>query len=446
MAATPVPTRVSTWSLEASREREGPATPSSDALRPRQRCLEYRGGYASQLRQTRSQNTMEEVRGSPARRLSQILDPIARLATDFGSNSAPCSPRLGVRGHEASSGSIVQTGPAAAEVTARRQQVGPESSRGGGLPPTGAESPRLWPRQFRQAPAPPPRPRHANNANNNHAAAIAASGSLPAPVHARDSPYVNVPNLLFQKDNKGFVETARSAGYVELRDTKPKCSPYDFTSESSGHVEYTDKRTFAAQTDFDGASSCYDANDLAAFARARSNFDPGPAPRGGHFDRAYSFSGRQPEQTGRIFAENRLYVEQRNAVAAAAAASSDAKKEKLESRPAYGASKSFDGYSSAVEELNWQERCLELQLELHRSRSQATRVRDMLREKVSLFTLIFNSLLVSFLVHPLSTGFVRETSAGQPRSTYLQSRWKFTRLRSTAMFNASKKSYYSNED
>ncbi|XP_012167981.1 uncharacterized protein CG43867 isoform X6 [Bombus affinis] len=326
---------------------------------------------------------MEEVRGSPARRLSQILDPIARLATDFGSNSAPCSPRLGVRGHEASSGSIVQTGPAAAEVTARRQQVGPESSRGGGLPPTGAESPRLWPRQFRQAPAPPPRPRHANNANNNHAAAIAASGSLPAPVHARDSPYVNVPNLLFQKDNKGFVETARSAGYVELRDTKPKCSPYDFTSESSGHVEYTDKRTFAAQTDFDGSSSCYDANDLAAFARARSNFDPGPAPRGGHFDRAYSFSGRQPEQTGRIFAENRLYVEQRNAVAAAAAASSDAKKEKLESRPAYGASKSFDGYSSAVEELNWQERCLELQLELHRSRSQATRVRDMLREKLS---------------------------------------------------------------
>ncbi|XP_060819023.1 uncharacterized protein CG43867 isoform X6 [Bombus pascuorum] len=326
---------------------------------------------------------MEEVRGSPARRLSQILDPIARLATDFGSNSAPCSPRLGVRGHEASSGSIVQTGPAAAEVAARRQPAGPESSRGGGLPPTGAESPRLWPRQFRQAPAPPPRPRHANNANNNHAAAIAASGSLPAPVHARDSPYVNVPNLLFQKDNKGFVETARSAGYVELRDTKPKCSPYDFTSESSGHVEYTDKRTFAAQTDFDGSSSCYDANDLAAFARARSNFDPGPAPRGGHFDRAYSFSGRQPEQTGRIFAENRLYVEQRNAVAAAAAASSDAKKEKLESRPAYGASKSFDGYSSAVEELNWQERCLELQLELHRSRSQATRVRDMLREKLS---------------------------------------------------------------
>lgn len=325
---------------------------------------------------------MEEVRGSPARRLSQILDPIARLATDFGSNSAPCSPRLGARGHEASGGGTIQT-TGQAEVAAQRRQ--PEPSRGGGLLPSGAESPRLWPRQLRQAPAPPPRPRHASNANNNHAAAIQGPpGTLPPPVHGTDSPYVNVPNLLFQKqDKKGFAEAARSAGYVELRDAKPKCSPYDFTSESSGHVEYADKvRTFAAQTDFEASSACYDAKDLAAFARARSNFDPGPAPRGGPFDRAYSFSGRQPDQTGRMFAEGRVYGEQRNVVGAAAG-SEAAKKEKLETRPAYGASKSFDGYSSAVEELNWQERCLELQLELHRSRSQATRVRDMLREKLS---------------------------------------------------------------
>ncbi|KAK9875687.1 hypothetical protein WA026_009483 [Henosepilachna vigintioctopunctata] len=40
---------------------------------------------------------------------------------------------------------------------------------------------------------------------------------------------------------------------------------------------------------------------------------------------------------------------------------------------------SRSGESGAV---NWQERCLELQLELHRSRAQATRSRDMLREKV----------------------------------------------------------------
>ncbi|KOC70572.1 hypothetical protein WH47_03588 [Habropoda laboriosa] len=254
---------------------------------------------------------MEEVRGSPARRLSQILDPIARLTTDFGSNSAPCSPRLGVRGHEPSAGHE-RTSPAS-ETSVRRQQAGSDAGRAAAGLASGAESPRLWPRQFRQAPAPPPRPRHggSGNANNNHSGgSTSASGSLQAPVHARDSPYVNVPNLLFQKD-KGFAEAARSAGYVELRETKPKCSPYDFTSESSGHVEYTDKRTFAAQTDFDG-SGCYEAKDLAAFARARSNFDPGPSPRG-HFDRAYSFSGRQQEQqTGRIFAENRLYVEQRS--------------------------------------------------------------------------------------------------------------------------------------
>nr|XP_034189789.1 uncharacterized protein CG43867 isoform X8 [Osmia lignaria] len=331
---------------------------------------------------------MEDVRGSPARRLSQLLDPIQRLATDFGSNSAPCSPRLGVRAHEPSSAGIGQAGGAESS-RRQQQQAGPESSRGKA---GGAESPRLWPRQFRQAPAPPPRPRHANNANNNNnnnnnVASASASASLQAPVHNRDSPYVNVPNLLFQKD-KGFAEAARSAGYVELRDTKPKCSPYDFTSDSSGHVEYTDKRTYAAQTDLDASASCYDSKDLASVARSRSNFDPGPASRG-HFDRAYSFSGRQPDQAGRLFAENRLYVESRSvAVAAAAAAAaavvtSDPKKEKLESRPAYGSSKSFDGYSSAVEELNWQERCLELQLELHRSRSQATRVRDMLREKLS---------------------------------------------------------------
>ncbi|XP_076661885.1 uncharacterized protein CG43867 isoform X4 [Halictus rubicundus] len=335
---------------------------------------------------------MEEVRGSPARRLSQILDPIARLATDFGSSSAPCSPRLGVRAHEAS-GTMVQAGPAS-DSGGRRP-----SEAGRGLP-SGAESPRLWPRQFRQAPAPPPRPRHANNSGSTGASSqhghqapsgghqVASSSSLQPPVHTRDSPYVNVPNLLFQKENKAFTEAARSAGYVELRETKPpKCSPYDFTSEPSGHVEYADKRTFAAQTDFDGSSVAgYDKEHVLGLARARSNFDPGPSPQRTtqqHYDRAYSFSGRQPEcspNPARVFAENRVFLEQQRSTAAA---SSDAKKEKLESRPAYGSSKSFDGYSTAVEDLNWQERCLELQLELHRSRSQATRVRDMLREKLS---------------------------------------------------------------
>ncbi|KAL3265989.1 hypothetical protein HHI36_010178 [Cryptolaemus montrouzieri] len=41
-----------------------------------------------------------------------------------------------------------------------------------------------------------------------------------------------------------------------------------------------------------------------------------------------------------------------------------------------GPSRSVDGAA-----VNWQERCLELQMELHRSRTQATRSRDMLRDK-----------------------------------------------------------------
>ncbi|XP_055606387.1 uncharacterized protein CG43867-like isoform X10 [Uranotaenia lowii] len=42
-----------------------------------------------------------------------------------------------------------------------------------------------------------------------------------------------------------------------------------------------------------------------------------------------------------------------------------------------------NNYHQGLPEINWQERCLELQLELHRSRNQAGRVRDMLREKLS---------------------------------------------------------------
>lgn len=44
--------------------------------------------------------------------------------------------------------------------------------------------------------------------------------------------------------------------------------------------------------------------------------------------------------------------------------------------------------------VNWQERCLELQLELHRSRNQATRVRDMLRDKVRFFKNFLSSMRI----------------------------------------------------
>lgn len=49
---------------------------------------------------------------------------------------------------------------------------------------------------------------------------------------------------------------------------------------------------------------------------------------------------------------------------------------------------------SGFPEINWQERCLELQLELHRSKSQSERIRGMLRDKVSAH-LFFSYSIVS---------------------------------------------------
>ncbi|XP_018342452.1 PREDICTED: uncharacterized protein CG43867 isoform X2 [Trachymyrmex septentrionalis] len=353
---------------------------------------------------------MDEIRGSSSgRRLSQILDPITRLASDFGSNSAPCSPRLGARVQDPSGGPVAagQSGPIGAAGPATvaagvssSSRAGPSGAGTAGSSSSGPDSPRLWPRQFRQAPTPPPRPRHAgaaattaistaststsvstnvNNNNNNNNASSGVDGGAPlSVVHARDSPYVNVSNLFFHKD-KSFAESARSAGYIELRE-KPKCSPYDFTSESSGHVEYADKRTFVTSVQSDLA---YDVGKEpgSPLCRGRSNYDPGPSSGRSHFDRAFSFSGRQPSEqlpASRIYEAGRLFVDPR-----ATGGNVDLKREKLDVRPTYSTSKSFDGYTTTVEELNWQERCLELQLELHRSRSQATRVRDMLREKLS---------------------------------------------------------------
>ncbi|XP_070524323.1 uncharacterized protein CG43867 isoform X2 [Cardiocondyla obscurior] len=350
---------------------------------------------------------MDEIRGSSSgRRLSQILDPITRLASDFGSSSAPCSPRLGARTQDATS---VGPSDATAGVSSSSSvRAGPSGMTSGSV---GPDSPRLWPRQIRQAPTPPPRPRHVggvaaavstantstsvsasiNINNNNNNAGSDTDGDAPPPppppsiVHARDSPYVNVPNLVFHKD-KSFGDSARSAGYIELRE-KPKCSPYDFTSESSGHVEYADKRAFVTPVQSD---LIYDIGKESgsSLCRERPNCDSGPSSGRSPLDRAFSFSGRQSEQlsSSRIYEASRVFnrlVDPRTGDIVDPVTGSRMKKEKLDVRPTYGTSKSFDGYATTVEELNWQERCLELQLELHRSRSQATRVRDMLREKLS---------------------------------------------------------------
>ena len=367
---------------------------------------------------------MDEIRGSPARRLSQILDPIARLASDFGSSSsAPCSPRMGVRGHTRDHDNTCTLG--GVEVTRS------ESCRAPGGSSSGPESPRLLPRRGRQTPIPPPRPnQHQHHHSHNQQQQQQLRTESPSsPMHFRNSPYVNVPcNLLFQKD-KSFADSAKSAGYAELKDTSiinktttasGKCNPYSFSSDSSGRVEYADtKRTYGAQTDFGPTSFENKALDVTQNynRHGRSLFEQtgqqsGPSTRS-NLERTYSFSGGRQQQSIGVEERDRQYASESHRLlierAAATLANNAAvttggggsssstgksnsgtiasgdlgKRDKLDGRPAYGSSKSFDGYSSTVEELNWQERCLELQLELHRSRSQATRVRDMLREKVS---------------------------------------------------------------
>lgn len=55
---------------------------------------------------------------------------------------------------------------------------------------------------------------------------------------------------------------------------------------------------------------------------------------------------------------------------------------------------------SGFPEINWQERCLELQLELHRSKNQSERIRGMLRDKVSVdLQSSFSSNLFFFFLH-----------------------------------------------
>lgn len=49
-------------------------------------------------------------------------------------------------------------------------------------------------------------------------------------------------------------------------------------------------------------------------------------------------------------------------------------------------------------EINWQERCLELQLELHRSKNQSERIRGMLRDKVSDYLQIDTILHIPFFL------------------------------------------------
>lgn len=297
---------------------------------------------------------MDDIRGSPVgRRLSQIFDPIARLtSSDFvgSSSSAPCSPRLGIGSRNYDNANVHE---------ANTRDSGPES-------------PRLLPRQragsTRQAPVPPPRSQQRND-----------SRTLPC-----DN------NIAHGRRDKSLTEKT-NIGYVELRENDKKRyrsavpPPFSFNSESSGRVEYADKRNLYGTRPEDFGSYGNFENDTSSEASSPifEGTGGGGSSIGSNVDRILSAyaAGKQHQPFRRASIDRDMTFA--SSISAATSASDD-QRERFDVRPsAYSSSKSFDaGYSATVEELNWQERCLELQLELHRSRSQATRVRDMLREKV----------------------------------------------------------------
>ncbi|CAD6219313.1 GSCOCG00004909001-RA-CDS [Cotesia congregata] len=319
---------------------------------------------------------MDDIRGSSAgRRLSQIFDPIARLASDFGSSSsAPCSPRLGLNNKTYENASVFEA----------------NKSRGNNTTPDNLthENTRLLSRQRSGSTT-----RQVSILPSNRSQQLNDS-----PVHSRSltSTYVNVPcdNLHHGRRDKSFTDNNKSnIGYVELRSKDNKSHyhgvmppPFSFSSESSGCVEYADKRNLY-ENKSDNFST-YDNFENDSSSDASSPLFENIAGEGGsslssNVDRILSaFGGSKQQQFRRASIDRDVTF---NSSMSPATTASDEPRERFDGRnTAYSSSKSFDaGFSATVENLNWQERCLELQIELHRSRSQATRVRDMLREKLS---------------------------------------------------------------
>ncbi|XP_014300264.1 uncharacterized protein CG43867 isoform X4 [Microplitis demolitor] len=318
---------------------------------------------------------MDDIRGTSAgRRLSQIFDPIARLASDFGSSSsAPCSPRLGLNNRTYENASVFES----------------NKSRGSNkTSDVNHENTRLLSRQR-------------SGSTTRQVSVLPSNRSQQlndSPVHSRSltSTYVNVPcdNSHHGRRDKSFVDNNKSnIGYIELRSKDNKSlyhgvmpPPFSFSSESSGCVEYADKKNlyenksdnFSSYGNFENDSSSDASSPL--FENAGGE---GGSSLSSNVDRILTaFGGGKQQQFRRASIDRDVTF---NSSMSPATSASDEPRERFDGRTtAYSSSKSFDaGFAATVENLNWQERCLELQLELHRSRSQATRVRDMLREKLS---------------------------------------------------------------
>lgn len=324
---------------------------------------------------TTRRRVMDDIRGTSAgRRLSQIFDPIARLASDFGSSSsAPCSPRLGLNNRTYENASVFES----------------NKSRGSNkTSDVNHENTRLLSRQR-------------SGSTTRQVSVLPSNRSQQlndSPVHSRSltSTYVNVPcdNSHHGRRDKSFVDNNKSnIGYIELRSKDNKSlyhgvmpPPFSFSSESSGCVEYADKKNlyenksdnFSSYGNFENDSSSDASSPL--FENAGGE---GGSSLSSNVDRILTaFGGGKQQQFRRASIDRDVTF---NSSMSPATSASDEPRERFDGRTtAYSSSKSFDaGFAATVENLNWQERCLELQLELHRSRSQATRVRDMLREKVS---------------------------------------------------------------
>ncbi|XP_034943606.1 uncharacterized protein CG43867 isoform X3 [Chelonus insularis] len=311
---------------------------------------------------------MDDIRNSSAtRRLSQIFDPIARFASDFGSSSAPCSPRLGLGNRTYENANIFEGNKTRGNASSSASPI-----------PDEPENSRLLPRR---------------SASSSRQVLPSRSQQLnDSSMHSRTSTstYVNVPceNLHHGRRDKHFTDTKSNFSYIELRDKDKHYhnamqSPFGFTTESSGCVEYADKRNLYDTKPENFGSYGNLENDSSSDASSPI-FDSagGGSSLTSNVDRILSSISGKNQQFRRASIDRDITFT--SSISAATFASDD-QRERFDIRPAaYSSSKSFDaGYTTAVEKLNWQERCLELQLELHRSRSQATRVRDMLREKLS---------------------------------------------------------------
>lgn len=274
---------------------------------------------------------MDDLQNISARRSSPHLDPLSRLVSELSSSSsAPCSPRLGSRPLLHQESQETSSGPSSLTEDYSRS--------------TCPSSPLLLPRKKR--PVPPPRPK------------LNRTGPpLILGFNKDSSLYANVSNLALQKNRW----TSRDIGYEKLKETSYP------TNGSSRLPESFDHSTNAGSSS--GGWSPFENN-------TKNHFDFDVAPLlppslDSILDGKYFKDSVQnyPSTTSTNSGHNQY---QELSIT-----------EPILSGYSTTASQTRDkNYLNTLDELDWQERCLQLQMQLYRSKNQTTRVRETLREKV----------------------------------------------------------------